>query len=274
VDHVREAPELTAIWGWHRIGPTVQDLTMSQINPRNYQLGLAFNDADLRKPDHDKIMLWLNDWVKEPANLRHFLPSSYSRSIAYRNRFDGEAEALLLTLGHHQQQLLRRDIGEVPRERATDYGGAWPDEPPFKTELVRSSWERMLKSDRGSLVGFCDLHCVYEVWHNLTKAIIQYYKICPTDEPGPLCREWKIEKSGAIEEVYRSGPGNYEIYFEVKSEIKSIGELIRQLQLYRSSSTFHESLPRARLVVVAPPHNGAASVCHENGFDLLEYRPD
>lgn len=90
----------------------------------------------------------------------------------------------------------------------------------------------------------------------------------------PFAENGRLRSTGAIEEVYRSGPGNYEIYFEVKSEIKSIGELIRQLQLYRSSSTFHESLPRARLVVVAPPHNGAASVCHENGFDLLEYRPD
>jgi hypothetical protein len=45
---------------------------MSKINPRNYQLGLAFNEPDLKKPKHDQIMHWLSEWVQDPENIRPF----------------------------------------------------------------------------------------------------------------------------------------------------------------------------------------------------------
>jgi hypothetical protein len=246
---------------------------MSQINPRNYQLGLAFNDADLRKPDHDKIMMWLSDWVKEPANLRRFLPTTYSRSVIYQNRFDETANAIWPTLTYHEQQVLRDDLERLPREPGRDYDGTWADEPLFRAELTKSTWERMLKGDRGSLLGFCDLHCVYEIWHYLSKVTIQRHQICPEDKHGFTLRKWKIVKTDVTEDVYQTGSNEYQIYFEVKSEIRSIGELIRQLQLYRSSATFQGSLPGAQMIVVAPPNNSAAAVCKENGFEFLEYRP-
>jgi hypothetical protein len=45
----------------------------ARLNTRNYQLNLAFNDADLRKPKHDEIMHWLAAWVRRPENARQFV---------------------------------------------------------------------------------------------------------------------------------------------------------------------------------------------------------
>ena len=46
---------------------------MGDINNRNLQLKLAFQDEDMRKPAHDKIMHWLDVWVKETKNIAPFL---------------------------------------------------------------------------------------------------------------------------------------------------------------------------------------------------------
>ncbi len=59
------------------------------------------------------------------------------------------------------------------------------------------------------------------------------------------------------------------LLFEVKSEIRSIGELMRQLQLYRSTDSFRNI--STKLIVVAPPHADAKRICNEQGVHFLEY---
>ena len=50
---------------------------MGRINTRVRALSEAFQDGDLFVPPHDKIMLWLNDWVKNPENLRRFIAKAH-----------------------------------------------------------------------------------------------------------------------------------------------------------------------------------------------------
>ncbi len=57
---------------------------MGRINTRIRGLSEAFQDGDLFTTPHDKIMLWLNDWVKNPENVRRFFnrahPDRYERT--------------------------------------------------------------------------------------------------------------------------------------------------------------------------------------------------
>ncbi len=77
------------------------------------------------------------------------------------------------------------------------------------------------------------------------------------------------------EETWSEGFGTLRLFFEVKTEIPSVGELMRLLQMYRNSMTFRfrsEERVVSRLIVVAPPNNEAASVCQDHGIAFLEYR--
>ena len=152
-----------------------------------YQARLGFDDADLRKPDHDEIMLWLD-----------------------RN---------------HKQVL--KQLGVEPLGS-------------------KGIWEKPLKNGNFA-VGFIDY-------------MVTYFQ--PSQEP-PVKVSWRnggnlpkgvaplIDTDKEFFITYSDlfyKQRNY--YFEVKTAIPSIGELIRQIQFYKSYLLIHHS--DVKFAVVCP----------------------
>lgn len=244
---------------------------MSRINTRNYQLGLAFNDGDLRKPKHDEIMHWLSSWVQDPENARPFYaPKQISRTISKSHRLNAEASTALRALKDHEREsTLRSFQGRFAWHEERDVKQVWPDEPHRELKFRKLQWELPLKDQRGGLVGFCDLCADFDATCSLDKTLVSLYSATP---PTDRHRSgWNFELSGTTEE-WRQQSGEVRIFFEVKTEIPSVGELMRQLQLYRTTETIRGYWNH--LVVVAPPNNEAASVCEAHGIAFVPYRPN
>lgn len=254
---------------------------MSQINTRNRQLGLAFDDADLRKLGHDDIMLWLTDWVKDASNLHRLLKPAYRQiGTSVEQRLTPDADRFMKTLPYVEQQGITDAMKNYPLRAALAGLAApdvsvWGEDPAIQISLSKNPvWELPLKDDRKIIIGYCDLYCELEISDILVRQITRYFRITRQDPQPPFYRQWTAEFDH--EDYSQSQQSRrHVVFFEVKSEIKSVGELLRQLQLYRSSVPLRNTLPEqyGSLVVVAPPHNSAASICRENGFDFLEFRP-
>ena len=249
---------------------------MGDINNRNLQLKLAFQDEDMRKPTHDKIMRWLDVWIKDTKNVTPFLKRSVSRSEINSLEFDEHSLANLER--SKMKDSILRQLKPILENAAKGREAAWEDEPPRTIKFVSREWEPMLHTDSsysGSrMLGFCDLRAVYEITTSIYRKVVTFKRL-PTIEPDANLstsgfKKWVIEDSPtATRHSYETGTSNCSLHFEVKSEIRSIGELMRQLSLYSSSQELKYG---ERLIVVAPPNNEAAEVVRSHGYGFVEYR--
>lgn len=252
---------------------------MGDVNNRNYQLKLAFQDDDLRKPKHDEMMHWLDRWLRNIENVRPFLSPRPRRYVETTTVLDRESLSLVNSSKDRDSIIsqLKRD-SQAERQWVSQ---PWDDEPPMAISYKGRSWEPMLNAEAGSynrLLGFCDLMVRYEVSAELARKVCLTKKILSVHPDKNLSKpyfpKWVFEDVGS-QCSYEDGTGARDLYFEVKTEIKSIGELMRQVQLYRSSV----ELKRARdyngiaLIVVAPPHDEAAKVLRSHSVGFIEYRP-
>ena len=248
--------------------------SVSRINDRDRQLNMLFSDADLRKPRHEEIMHWLDAWARDPDNVRPFMTHvSMSRCDVEEAEIDPTSlQALPENQRSWPQEQLRRDR---PRKE-TDCREAWPDEPEREIAFEALAWEEPMHDD-GRVVGFCDLRARYlvgDVLYRITKH--SYHLEQAPDSYGP---RWRLEALGERRVWYQRN--NYlHLFFEVKTEIPSVGELMRQIQLYRSCGTYRrtegyrDTHGRTLFLVVAPPSNEAATVCRGNGIPFVEWRPE
>ena len=115
----------------------------------------------------------------------------------------------------------------------------------------------------------------YEFDYSMERVTVRTYRAVRDEAADRSFRRTRFEHTG--EETVRWSPNRIwlRVCFEVKTEIRSIGELMRQLQLYRSALPPRGGyeVPETWLCVVAPPHPEAAAVCRDQGFPFLEYRP-
>lgn len=116
-------------------------------------------------------------------------------------------------------------------------------------------WEVPLSraDGRGFVVGFADLFIKTRILH-----IVKWQEDLGRDRWG--CRQW-----GPVEESIQQVSGS--IYIEAKSKLPTIGELLRQIQLYKHTVGNAE----ARWLVVAPdiPH-AYSEVLKSQGIYTLE----
>jgi len=251
---------------------------MSKLNPRNYQLALAFNDSDLRAPGHDEIMHWLSNWVRQESNIRSLIRPSYrGRESISINRLDEQSKVEIAKLPTHKQNWVTNAFNHQHKETRIKVAELWPDEPMVELNYKKSEWELPLSSERGQPTGFCDLYCEYQMGDVLSHATTHVYSFASSEEffVGERSNFSKVEESQA----WRQYTTVVRLFFEVKTKIPSVGELMRQIQLYRTSPTFRGSPdcgPRSvnKFIVVAPPNNEAASVCAEHEIHFIEYRPE
>lgn len=243
---------------------------MSRINTRNYQLGLAFNDGDLRKPKHDEIMHWLSAWVQNVENVRAMYETKEIRRRASKpHRIAASSHSALKSLKEYERENVLTSFRTRFSRQDWEVREPWQNEPERLMTFQKLEWEVPLRDGRGGLVGFCDLAAEYSATATLEKAMITLYSATPPDGPR-YSSSWKFDEIEKKEEWLQHA-GTMKLFFEVKTEIPSVGELMRQLQLYRGTDTIKASW--SHLVVVAPPNNEAAAVCQAHGISFVQYRP-
>jgi hypothetical protein len=245
--------------------------------PRNsstLQSRFGFQDPDLITPQHDSIVLWLVNHAGEAVDRlrKHavdLLPQQRKNILALkadveqvRKRNQDEVE-----YQNQRRSLTQRDDGSQPdwvreqierptRELAATEGKL-ADLDERLRHLPANHWVpvteqvQLKRSEHPILsgnytIGFVDLYVATQRNELWLPCYQQNYKL---PEPRPI----------------ETRPG---YYFEVKPQIRSFGELVRQLRMYESYID-----KEARLAVVSPDTRFAAAISGE-GFPFLAITPD
>lgn len=77
---------------------------------------------------------------------------------------------------------------------------------------------------------------------------------------------------GFVDLMAFQGENDPPILFEAKTAIDSLGELFRQLRLYRAGYIYGGKVSRSKFVVVCPDDTNAKTI-REQGFHFLKYDP-
>lgn len=237
------------------------------------QNSFGFPDADLGRPSHDQIMLWLSKiaptmlatWLGPMGNLskskidvmHQKLQKNRSERIAsvkqeiervkcneqYRNDYSNKIARLSSIL----QELETLDITPPVSMPAPKIEGT----PIWEHPITNSGY-----GGKSFVIGFVDLLVRYQR---------PYLDLDPGSLHGQIFYDWIRSEEPLIKPSYicwKSGNA----YFEVKTEIPSLGELLRQIQLYRTY--FHGDW-----FVVSPDTRYIETLAEQNvGF--IEYKPE
>ena len=247
---------------------------MGKINEKNLQFRLAFNDEDLRKPAHDDIMKWLDVWVKEPENVRRFFKDFRSRTRNEFHSLDEESKQFVESSADKNsinQQFNARYTSKYSEVKKHDL-----PEPALTIKYKGRQWEGMLYArdesySRKQFLGFCDMVATYNVTSETSHDTNHIMKV-ELDKETTYYKSWKFtEVETQVGLAERVEPKR--IFFEVKTEIRSIGELLRQLQFYRSSAEVSHAYQHSgiALVVVAPPNSEARQIVESHGFGFVDF---
>jgi len=151
-------------------------------------------DPEVKTPAHDAIMLWLNE------NITGIIQNLHPE-VAGRN-WGGEYLGKIISTAIHESG-------------KTECAGPLDDPPPFGIVLIdRVTWEYPVVKGEGQyqrIMGFVDLAVEYTIPTRLSAWI--------SKKDDNL--HWEIEAR------------ELKAFFEVKSSIGSLGEVIRQINLYR-----------------------------------------
>jgi hypothetical protein len=125
--------------------------------------------------------------------------------------------------------------------------------------ITEKQWEAPVRNERGFELGFIDLAVTYQC------PILTWQKSPPSADVG--WRSW-------LPSWRQAAPSIGYVYFEVKSKIDSLGELFRQLSVYRpylkQSWTKRDGDPS--LFVVCPDDRFADKI-REQGYGFVKYDP-
>lgn len=188
------------------------------------QQRFGFKDEDLKKPLHDEIMLWLDKNAE--AIILEIEGSEWSERKVIR-------QLEYLNIAAKEEGVEVPEVGDPP--------------PKPKPELLKKQWEYTVESGN-FVVGFIDMALTYTVfdlwikgikWDNKPKGI----------ESAP---EWFV------------GHGRKTIFLEVKTSIRSLGELIRQIRLYQNY------LKEKKFVVVSPEDQHVDTL-ESQGIGFIKY---
>ncbi|MBE9570352.1 MAG: hypothetical protein IMF11_06990 [Proteobacteria bacterium] len=266
---------------------------MASPKARTIQQRFGFADGDLKTPKHDEIMLWLDKKVDECLPLWLGIgPKWTNRDVAdVTKRIEQLQSARLAELNSELEQVSKGEsLGPLPsrlaigrelspgeiqewkdsrkQERTRELKlkvesvSKWKSYPPLpeRPEItgISKKWEKPITtggstyySDRASnkyVVGFVDLAVSCKIPHiDLENA----WESRVPDDWQPTWTIYSHEKTT--------------IYFEVKTEIKSLGELIRQINMYREYAS-------GQFFVVSPDDQ-YAEILREQRIGLIKYSP-
>jgi hypothetical protein len=216
---------------------------MAKPKAKTLQERMGFTDTDLKTPGHDAIMLWLDDAVKvslqDWLGLHDWALDEYALAAQRAADWQRYAERTRAVLKNAQDDMQRyagkdgwqKDYFEKAQhlqhqtEAALTLGPPPITLPGFPTcAAPLTKWEHPIITGNSYTVGFIDLMVTYQ------HPRLTYNEYWDASE----WREWNFEWT--ILWCQRR------VFFEVKTAIPSLGELLRQLTLYQSHSQYHEKI--------------------------------
>lgn len=236
---------------------------MAKPKAQTLQQRFGFLDDDLKTPNHDEIMQWLNahsvdvakgilgwseTWDQETVNkLKKETMSFIDRMIfEYSSRIEEFEDRAIRDAWSNQQ--LENANNKLSFYRAFDGLGELPLKPEIKAKCI---WERAISREK-FIIGFVDMLMVVDQYSlsvdNITKEKRNDY--------GMLT---EVDELPKYELIY-SGT---RFYFEVKTAIPSIGELLRQINMYRE---YTESL-----FFVVSPEDKFIKQLNDQGVGFIKY---
>jgi len=201
---------------------------------------LGFFDHDLNSSSHDQTMLWLQENINKVINNLYYEPIE-------QWEIDRLVNSTKEKIQEHLPELIRRNKHRQGFEKYIDLINTLQEWDG--TEILERTWTRpepkvhsvkwevcvertgRTSSDKFTL-GFIDMSVSYSTTHFLIKGI-----------PYGQARQNQLSDY-ALPWMDFSELG-YEVYFEVKSKIESVGALLRQINFYKSYKP-------GRYVVVSP----------------------
>lgn len=216
---------------------------MSQRNQRQQTLSqqLGFQDSDLTTPEHDEIMLWLDETLRTEEALWELTGGRKYWNEEWVRRWQDEARAavarkrgtLTTKLAEAQEQAARwphlDNIDKLTEELRGYTEWECPEPPAFPTpELLTATWETPVGDQRWT-AGFVDLHAEVSLYAGAGLCCYMYRSSNELEEPP----RWDVHRKTRV------------FNFEVKTTIPSLGELIRQVRFYQTKGS-------SNFVVVSP----------------------
>jgi hypothetical protein len=279
---------------------------MSTVRP-TYQQKL-FNDEELGTPLHDDIVRWTDRLIRErPGPILDALGLKYSADEAGKaRRWKLYSKHAVYITGASGAEL---DAGKVSNALRTFIPQLIPEQPPppFVT-FDPPEWEPILKGRNGGIAGALDLKTtvnmpqlegslLVEATYTYKEPYSEAVKDISKDGAVILCDAEKFWWDGKRDHTlpapqdlakqlgrcviydrklfrptrfaWHADTFHRKIVFEAKTKIRAVGELIRQLKLYK---TFE---PDALFIVVAPAaefKNETRQILIEQGFYVLYYQ--
>lgn len=250
---------------------------MGQVKAKTMIEKAGFRDDDLKTPEHDSIMLWLDQNIYEVVNnafpsvwteteINYELSDLRSEFNKCRSRIEGQISDLKNSIKRIDDAKAKKSSLNITWNQTFDEDRAnfetkiteaesklvkleeWLqlDSPPVKPkcEVISTHWEYTIVNDRSFVVGFVDMMVRIRRPGLSIQTHISNMHPFPTAKP-----QWKT--------------GNYsdEIYIEVKSKITSLGELIRQIRFYQSH--------KKGMYVVVSPDGQFAEVLKSQGIGFV-----
>lgn len=202
---------------------------MAEPKAKTHIQQLGFFDKDLNSSSHDQIMIWLQD------NIKHVINNLYYEPIE-----QWEIERLVKStkekIQEHLPELIRRNKHRQEFEKYIDLINTLQEWDG--TEILERTWTRpeakvysvkwevcvertgRTSNDKFTL-GFIDMSVSYTTTHFHIKGIPHGY--ARQNQLSDYKLPWMD-----VSEI------GYEVYFEVKSKIESVGALLRQINFYKS----------------------------------------
>lgn len=254
---------------------------MAKPKAQTLQQRFGFMDEDLKKPKHDEVMLWLDSCVEEKLADWLGIPNEWTEDEIAELRRNSEAERQSKIRQAAQEleeskawlaQLQAYPVKETAFAEAIEQGerilrereerntqlekglervsrdiqeSSVPSKPSIR--IYSKQWEKPIKS-KEYIIGFVDMMVIYE--QPLLSMSIEL-----TDQG------W-IERWNVTFIRYSHDEEN-RVHFEVKTEIPSLGELIRQINMYRSYG--------ANRFFVVSPDDSHAKLLQEQRIGLIRF---
>lgn len=215
---------------------------MAKSREKIQQLG--FWDAEVSKPDHDAVCLWAYDNAE--TVLRAVCPDRFDRPWLKSEVDPGRSDER----GQKREDLVREFAKANPRPNP---------------RVVKKTLEYVLRSYTGyqdrmeKIVGYADLLLETEL-----PCIHSKYRPADTRGADDVFDGFQLGWSRKFDwtRPYVEAP---RILVEAKSVLPTVGELMRQINLYRTAF-------RDKFVVVSPD-DSFAEILTEQGVTFIKYNP-
>lgn len=201
---------------------------------------LGFQDPDLQNPKHDEIIIWLTEEVKTHAVALSF--EWYMGLDARKHYVVDNKEKLLKEFKTFPSKVTEKIMSMTDDQLKTFFDSR----PVVDFRVAKVELEKPIVKQGNYIVGFADL-------------IVYVQKMMP--EP---YIDLSLDDKDAVNFLWRYWNESISFIYEVKTQISSLGELLRQLNTYKAY------YPAEKIVVVAPK-TPLQKIIEDQGYAFLEY---